>query len=479
LQSTHKSVKPCRTARWATSPGKALLPLLGLLLASCAVERYDPRPISGDSVARQLETNSLDAPGLRRFIQTHARNDTLPRWDLDALTLAAFYYNPDLKAARARLASAEAARITAGQRPNPSVQVPLERTLNPASGESPWTLGLALDIPIETAGKRGYRVSQADHRLTQARLQLAGAAWELRSALRAQALALWALTRKTELLRQQVELDQSLAAMLEQRLAQGYASTWELNQQRLAVIDSTHRLLAARAELGATHARLAALLGVPADSIAHATLDLSAFGQPVPEPPPQALRRKALLNRADVRAALAGYEASQAALQLEVAKQYPDLHLGPGYTFDQGARKLGFAFGAIELPVFQHNQGPIAQARAAREEAAAHVQQLEAKAFADTDSALAAYRGARANAAEAQSQLAIQKRQLSAAQRALTLGEDDRMSLILAQKAELAARLAAQDAALELQQAIGKLEDAIEQPLTTTMIPLPPNAPAP
>ena len=42
------------------------------------------------------------------------------------------------------------------------------------------------------------------------------------------------------------------------------------------------------------------------------------------------------MNRADVRGALAEYAASQSALQLEIANQYPDLHLGPGYGWNTG-----------------------------------------------------------------------------------------------------------------------------------------------
>src|SRR5205807_1898591 len=44
------------------------------------------------------------------------------------------------------------------------------------------------------------------------------------------------------------------------------------------------------------------------------------------------IKQVALLNRSDILAALAEYAASESALQLEIAKQYPDIHLGPGYT---------------------------------------------------------------------------------------------------------------------------------------------------
>ncbi|WP_167759837.1 TolC family protein [Massilia horti] len=454
--------------------------LLCLLLSSCAHQRYDPRPVSLDGIASQIEAHSLDSPELRAFVQAHYPDKAWPpaQWDLDALTLVAFFYNPDLQAARARLASADAAQITAAQRPNPVLGLSSQRTLNQMAGISPWTLGLLLDIPIETAGKRGYRMGEAAQLAQSAQLQLAGAAWDVRSQLRTQLLALWSLSGKAQLVRRQAELEQTLSTMLEKRLAEGYASAWELNQQRLAALQSTRDALAAERDALAARVKLAAILGLKADAFAHAQLDLAAFDRQTPEPPAQAIRRQALLGRADVRSGLAQYEASQAALQREVAKQYPDLHLGPAYTFDQGADKLGFDLSNIELPIFNRNEGPIAEARARRQEAEAKVRQLEAKAFFDADSALVAYHGAHAIFQQAATQLAVQRRQLGVAGRALELGADDRMALVLAEKAELAARLAQFDATFQVQQALGQIEDAMQLPLTSTMIPLPPNPPA-
>jgi outer membrane protein TolC len=71
------------------------------------------------------------------------------------------------------------------------------------------------------------------------------------------------------------------------------------------------------------------------------------------------VRRAALQSRPDILAALAEYAASQAALQLEIAKQYPDVHLQPGYQFDQGDSKWSLGL-TVELPVLHQNQGPIA-----------------------------------------------------------------------------------------------------------------------
>jgi multidrug efflux pump subunit AcrB len=90
---------------------------------------------------------------------------------------------------------------------------------------------------------------------------------------------------------------------------------------------------------------------------------------------------------------LAEYSASQADLQIEIANQYPDIHLGPGYAYNAGSAgdnqwDLGLT---VTLPVLNQNQGPIAEAQAKRAQAAAHFLSIQAAAVSEIDSALAGY----------------------------------------------------------------------------------------
>jgi outer membrane protein TolC len=442
--------------------------LLCLLLSACAVQHYDPKPLDAASSRAALAARSLDSNGLRTYIESKSAASGRParRWDLERLTLAAFYFNPELEAARSRLAAFDAAVTTAGQAPNPTLQLPLQYAPSPNQGDSAWSLGLALDIPVETHGKRGHRVAQAGHAAQAARLELAGAAWSLRSQLREQLLGLWLNTEKASLLQQQVETDGVLAAMLDKRLDVGYASARDLSQQQLALIQSSRELAASRRELDAARIRIAGLLGVPPGALDGVELDLAEFTRTAPMPPADRLQSLALLNRADVLAAQASYESSQAALQLEVARQYPDLHLGPGYTLDQGVKKLGFDFSGIELPIFNRNEGPIAQARARRQEAAAKVMQAQARAWSELDGALSAWRLARDAQRQAGRQRALQEAQFAGVRRAFELGEDDRLSLELNRKTDLSARLLLLDAQYQAQQALGRIEDAIQRPFS-------------
>jgi outer membrane protein TolC len=253
--------------------------------------------------------------------------------------------------------------------------------------------------------------------------------------------------------------------MLDARLRAGYVPARDLNQQRLALIQSEHDLLDARKALGAARIQAATLVGLRPGALDTVKLDLTEFDSPDPPLPIAELQVQALRNRADVQEALETYEASQAALQLEIARQYPDLHLGPGYTFDQGVRKPGFDFSGIELPVFNRNEGPIAQARARRQEAAANVTRAQAGAWSELDAGLADYRLARTALREAGRRLDLQRGQLAGARHAFELGEADRLTLALERKTELAARLAALAASAQVQQALGRIEDAVQRPL--------------
>lgn len=446
---------------------RRLLPIACATLAACAADHYDPRPLSPRAIADEHAARSLNSPELRRLAQQRRPGESWPpaRWDLEALTLAALRFNPDMEAARAGLATAEAGVTTAAQRPNPSLQAMAQGTTNAQDGISPWTLGIALDIPVETAGRRGHRIDVATQQAEAARFQVAETAWGVRSRLRAALLSLWSAGERHGLLAEQAALDRDMASMLERRLAVGDASPWEANRQRLVLMQAQTDLLAAERQMAAARAEVAAALGIGGPALAAVELDLDAFGRPPPELPSRALQLQALENRADVGAALARYEASQASLQLQIARQYPNINLGPGYTFDQGERRPGFSFTVVELPVFNRNEGPIAEARGRRREAEAQVKRAETRALGDIDAALAACRDSQALVGRNEAQAEAQARQLEGMRRALAAGEADRMAVALAAQAQLAARLALHEARFQMQQAVGRVEDAMQRPL--------------
>ncbi len=444
-----------------------LLSILALV-SGCVIQSYQARPLDPAELAKSYETRTLDSAALRQFIQTSSGQDVAPwppkSWTGKMLTLAAFYYNPDLDAARAKWGTAKAGMVTAAQRPNPMLQLPFQHTIG-SSGSSPWTYGLGLDIPLETAGKRGYRIAQAQQLSDAARFAIGSVAWQVRSRLRARLLKLYAASRNASILEQQIEAQSQIAKMLQQRLAAGEASATEANQQRIALVRTRTALANAQLQREDARAQVASAIGVPVDALDGITITFGEFDRIYPDIPTRDAQREAILNRADLLGALAEYEASQNALQLEIANQYPDIHLGPGYLWDQGATKIAFGATGIALPILNQNQGPIAEAKARRAEAAAKVISLQARAINQTSHALVAYRAALKNLSQSDALLSAQEQQLSSARNLYASGETDRLTLALAHQALFVVTLERQNALTQVQQSLNQFEDAIERPL--------------
>ena len=441
--------------------------ILTLLLSACAT--YQDRPIQLDEMGRTFESRSLDNAEVQKFITTNLHYDVNPwppqQWNIATLTLAAYYYNPELDIARAKWSVAAAAVKTAGQLPNPTLQLPFGYTVDAKKGDTPWTYGINLDIPIETAGKRGYRIAQAQQLSLAARLDIGNVAWQVRSRLRRDLLGLHALSRKALLQEKVVSSQEDIVDMLDNRLSHGAASVAEVHEARIALGQDRRDLELAETQRRDARARVASAIGLPVSAISGINISFDVFEQSRIDVPPDEVRYKAVLARPDVLSALAKYEASQSALQLEIAKQYPDIHLGPGYLYNRDGDSLVLPISFVALPLFNRNKGPIAEAEAKRDEAAAQVKALQAHAINDMEQALQNYYAAADNLASYEVLLSAQENQLKVLQNAFATGATDRLTVMQAQRAFYSNRLVGADPLVQVQQAIGQLEDALQRPL--------------
>lgn len=440
------------------------------LAALAACQQVPPAPISAEDNAAVLGARSLSDPALREFIE-NARGRAfavwpLPRWDLETLTLAALFHQSSLAVARAQWALARGGIESARARPNPTLTVTPEQSLNPGSAASAWLASVQIDWPIETAGKRGYRIAQARALAEGARRGLGVEAWRVRRALREALTELAAANERGAGLAAQVSIERELDALFEQRWRAGAASQSEVAPMRLALLRTQTQIGEVERRKLTALVQVAAAIGVPTDALAGVDL-ASPLGEgtdPLAEVSEAEARRRALLERADVLAALDTYAAREAALRLELARQIPDLHLGPGYQFDQGQNKWGLGLW-LELPLMNRNEGPIAEATAARSEAAARFSALQSQVIAALEQALAERRSAREQLARVGALAALQAGQAERARTALALGAIDRPAQLAAEIELAGGRLALVDARQALDQAYTALEAALQGPL--------------
>jgi outer membrane protein TolC len=439
-------------------------------LVGCA--HYQARPLSPEATATEVEGRSLASGSLRAFLEENHVAAPGPQepWNLTQLTLVAFYYQPALAEVRAQLLAAQASQQTAGGRPNPSVSLTPGYDSGIPGAASPWIVPLSFDVPIETAGKRGYREAQALHASESARWGVVGAVWQARSRVRAALLDVYAGRESEALLKRQEEAHANVVRLLEGQDAAGLVSSYEVTQARVA-LDSA-QLARQQAAAGSRQAlvRLAGALGVPVRALDGCRFSFAGFaGFPRRLTLPE-VRRKALLDRADVRGALADYAASQSTLQLEIANQYPDIHLGPGYAWNTGSAgdsewSLGLS---LTLPVLNRNEGPIAEATARREVAAAHFLTVQSQALNEIDGALAAYSSALQQVAAAEALQENIGRRLDSVRSQQRAGSVEPLAVANAEVESAAGAQSRLDALIRTQQALGQLEDAVQSPLTLT-----------
>jgi len=438
-------------------------------MAGCA--HYQANPVSAEQNAVALDSRSLAAPGLRDFIQKNLHREGAawppPQWDFELLTMAAFYYHPDLEVARAEWGVAQAGIETAGARPNPSVTLAPGLNfnhINAAPGLSPWIPVASFDVPIETGGKRGKRIAQAERLSESARLNIAATAWQVRAKVRASLLDLAAAQQRQALLREQVSMQEQIVRLMEQQVQAGATAASEVVTFRIAVQKSRLDLADTERQQAEARAALAESVGVPLTAFKEVTLQTTLAETAPAELTTAEIRRQALTGRVDILAALSDYAAAEAALQLEIARQYPDVHFGPSYQFDQGDNKWNLGL-TVELPVLDQNKGPIAEAKARRAAAAARFNALQAKVLADIDSTVESYRATETNLTMIEDLAVTQARARDAIAGQVNAGAAAPLDLLSARLEYAVADLGRLEARLKRQESLAAIEDAVQRPI--------------
>jgi len=346
-----------------------------VLAAGCT--KYHPQPLSPETSAAAFGRRTLADTALTLFLaawdSTHSTS-----WDPQRLALTAWYFRPDLEVQRRAWHTAQAAEITAGMRPPIGVAGAVERADNSGPFEAPWTVTLGLVFRIELGGKRGARIAAAQARALAAELQARVVAWQIASDVRTAALSVVQGDSSVAGWTRRVEQSQQVAdqvARLYQADAIGQST---VDQSASEVKLAGSELAVANTQVIGARAVLAQLIGVPSAAIDTLRIDASgAVGCGWTEQKSlEELRALALRRRYEMGVALADYAVAEADLKVEITRQYPDLELAPGYSWDQGLHRW---IAALALPnlLLNKNKGPIGEAIARRNQVASSVESTQ------------------------------------------------------------------------------------------------------
>jgi outer membrane protein TolC len=301
-------------------------------------------------------------------------------------------------------------------------------------------------------------------------VDVALAGWRVATRVRQSYFAYVAARRDAALAASDAALRAQESAMVERRMELGHASASERDLVRLFRAESDARQAREGARVAETHIALAEAVGVPPDVLPADTIALPGARRQEPTLDPRGAQAAALLNRLDVHRALAQYAVAENALRLEIANQYPDVVLRPGYAWDRGDITWILA-GFVLAPIVNRNEGPIAEAEARRALEGERFRALQLRVIGEARAAQARYQNAVAAERDA---LQVERDAAARSQRVerrFESGNADRLELTRARLETLAAARSRALASAQVDLAAGALEDALQVPLVAAVDP--------
>ena len=452
---------------------------MSFFLGACGFQQYVAKPIDTANIVQKIEARNPDGEEFHQFLISngyyadHASIQPWPlqQWDITELSYCALFFHPSLDVARAQWRLAETTQLAVAVNPIPSVNASFARSNNANNDISPYALSLSIGVAIETANKRDIRIENARHLSQAAKLEIAQLAWQLRSQV-AQSLHEYQFNQQQiKLLLAEQAKRQAIVAIYQKRTRLGEASSIELSTSKLQLQITTNDLNSKQKNKLVLLSKLANSIGLPVNKVEALPLKTLSFNEITDNSPlitlPTDSQASALLNRLDIRIALERYAAAEAKLKLEIAKQYPNITINPGYAYEFGNQVWSLGLSGL-LTLLNKNKLAIAEATQLREVEAAQFEALQSSVISEV--IIASAKLTEANQA-LEDQKALFKQQQQNSQRMehmLNAGEIDRMELSYTQLEQIAAEKNVLLATFQLQSAINAIEDALQQPLTTS-----------
>jgi cobalt-zinc-cadmium efflux system outer membrane protein len=348
--------------------------------------------------------------------------------------------NKDLQAARYAVEQARARLLQAGLPPNPRLDIAARNDLLFGNkGEYTASVGISQQFPVAGRIARQKEVARVDVALAlaeirQAELKLAG---DVTSGF----YRVLALNRQIEVRERLIDADQKLVLGTRNRFKAAEVSELDVNAAQLELQRLTQERALLLSQRMTQLAQLNQLLGRSATQAIELD-DTLPSNEALPSLTDQ--QRQALAVRPDLRFALLNADRAQADQALARAQRWEDWTVGVGLeqgrlVIDGGppqatSRALGISL-SIPLPLLNKNQGRIAEAAAAGNQADARIEALKLSISNEVASAYAeAQRLQQAVSAYQGSMLALSARNVRLAQQGYNQGLISIVEVVQAQR---------------------------------------------
>jgi len=274
--------------------------------------------------------------------------------------------SPTVRQAAAAVDAARGVAIQVGLWPNPRVGYEGD-SIGQGNGNGPRTAGIQggfVEQTVITVHKRKLAREAAEVDVKNAELALRRAEIDLTTAVRRGYFSVLTARRALEVGRAYVALTSVVYAIQVGRLRGGFAAVYEVHQARVLATQARATLLQARNRYLAEWRRLAAALGLPKMPLTELAGDVDL---PVPRFHQDDVLPIVLTRHTDVLTAANSITRAQVALRAAEVQPFPDVDLRYMAQKDNTTLPFGVVHSVlvgVQIPVFNHNQGAIAEAQA-------------------------------------------------------------------------------------------------------------------
>lgn len=467
-----------------------------MAIAGC--RSYQRNPLELDDYARRWKDRALEVESIEGFAATLAEVAPAERpFDSsDGLSLqegiaVALRFNPQLRVRRAAAKVSLAGAEEAGWWPDPQAQAQLLRFVNRgdktrfrvdgprvdginAGGpevtplgfrrvegdfiDDPWIVGLGLQFTIPLSGRVAV---EEDLRWTQysaAWRRILVQEWRVVTEVQAKWLEWSSASERLALTEVYVVELEKIAEMTGHLVEAGEMKPTEGRLLHIELARRRAQLLSLRREEIRNRVALFGMMGLVPDCPLTLQAQVAIEGQSIPPGDRAAL---VLSEHPQVKAAEADYEAAEQQLRLEIRRQYPDLSVGPNYSFEEGFSRLGVGLG-LPIPLWNRNRQAIAEAAAMRERARIEAQVAVERALSSLAQVELDLRFASERRRALLEEVApLVQRQVEDSRTLLELGEIDVLLLRDALTGSLETKLELIDASLAEQRAANELQQML------------------
>ncbi|MES2185004.1 MAG: TolC family protein [Pseudomonadota bacterium] len=309
---------------------------------------------------------------------------------LGAAIARALGQNPDIAAARREQDATGGALTQARLLPNPELSA-LEEDLR----RGRRTSSLQLTQPIELGGKRAARTAVAERGRDLATQGLQQVRANIRASVVAAFYEVLIAQERIRLAAESVALAQNATLVASKRVAAGKVSPVEETRARVAEAAVRVEALQAEGALRAARQRLSSLWGEPVPRFSSAAGPLAV----PPQEPSDRFVDDHLRQSPALRQAQLELERRRSLVELERARAVPNIAVTVGAKRLQEAGVTQAVLGiSIPLPVFDRNQGNLAEALSREDKARDELAATELRLATDVAQARERLRSARAEA---------------------------------------------------------------------------------